>query len=320
MDNVLIELQNKFGENRIRVNESMETHTAFKAQGLAPYYLDVNTTDELIAAAEIARNHGLPFHIIGSGTQLIVAQQGLPGIAVKNNCRKFEIMGVSGRITNQQLGVDKAMVFAESGVIVNQLVRFTIEQGLQGLEYHLGLPGTVGGGLYRNSGLPSKKVFIGDMVYKAKILSSDGTIKDVDHTYFQFGYDNSYLRQSKDIVLSVVYRLEKEDSKVLWQSATEALQYRTETQPKDLCAGYTYRNIGIDNAHVAIPDRNTFASRAIKRVKMSGKKVGNVMFSATQPNYIMNIEHATSENVQELITKVKDSVFEQLGLQLYVEV
>lgn len=318
MDTKLEELKKALGEQRVRAQEPMTLRTAFKAGGPAQYYIDVNTIDELIHAVSTARSLGLQVFIFGTGTSLIVSKNGIPGLVIKNNCRKFELTGVTGRIKNQQLGVDKAHVYAETGVIMNQLVRYTIDQGLCGLEYQLGLPGTVGGALYNNSGLPHKNAFVGNAIYRARILKEDGSIEEVDHTYFQFGYDRSFLHISKDIVLSVTFKLEKEDSSELWKKATEVLTYRTQTQPKDNAGGYTYRTMGIDG-HVPIPDRMTSAAAAIKRVGMAGKKIGPVMLSKIEPNYIMNVNFAKGEDVSELLKIVKDSVFDKLRLQLHIE-
>src|SRR5581483_11557675 len=187
----LQELEKELGQNRVRVNEPMSAHTTFKIGGPAEYYIEASTPDDIVKAVNLTRKLGIPFFIFGGGSNVIVADHGIKGLVIKNNCRRFEIMGMTGKVKDQKVDVDKALVYAESGVIMNQLVRFTIDEGLQGLEYQLGLPGTVGGGIYMNSNFPRKGSYVGDYLFKARLLTKEGEIKEVDNSYFHFGYDKS---------------------------------------------------------------------------------------------------------------------------------
>ncbi len=137
MDTNLKELEKVLGPNKIRRNEPMSAHTTFKIGGPAEYYIDVDTIDDLVLAFNTARKLNIPVFLFGGGSNVIVADHGIKGLVIKNNCRRFEVMRMSGRIKNQKIVSSKALVYAESGVIMNQLVRFTIEQGLSGLEYQL---------------------------------------------------------------------------------------------------------------------------------------------------------------------------------------
>src|SRR5581483_1965547 len=260
MDTKLQELEKVFGPNRIRKNEPMSAHTTFKIGGPAEYYIDVNNGDELISAVNAARKLEMPFFVFGGGSNVIVSDNGIKGLVIKNNARRFELMRMSGKIKNQKIDMSNALVFAESGVIMSQLVRFVIDAGLGGLEYQMGLPGTVGG------------AYVGDCLFKARILSPDGTIKDVDQSYFHFAYDKSILQQTGEILISAVFKLDPTDKTVLWERATEALSYRTETQPKGASAGCTFRNISIVEAmSIPTPERITSAGYLIDKAGLKGK-------------------------------------------------
>src|SRR3989344_443614 len=128
MDTKLIELEKVFG-SRIRLNEPMSAHTTYKIGGVAEYYIDLEKTDDIVKAVQISKQLGLPLFIFGGGSNIVVADHGIKGLVIKNNCRKFDIMTMSGRIKNQKIDVSRALVSAESGVIMNQFVRFTIDQG-----------------------------------------------------------------------------------------------------------------------------------------------------------------------------------------------
>lgn len=319
MDKNLQELRKALGENRLRENEPMNIHTAFKTGGAARYYFEAQTIDELTQAILTALKLEIPYFVLGSGTQLIISEKGIEGIVIKNNSRKFEVAGLSGRVRNQEVGVDNALVYAESGVIFNQLVRYLIDQGWGGLEYQLGLPGTVGGALYKNSGLPCKKAFVGDEVFQARIVKKDGSIQNVEAEYFKFGYDRSTIVDTGDVVLMVVFKLKKEDKTLLWERANEAMSYRTSTQPKKLCKGYVYRTIGIEGGNVPIVDRITAASNVIRKLGMAGKRIGDALLAQDQPNYLLNFDNASDEDLKLLESSVKEKALEELGITLHLD-
>lgn len=320
MDTKLKELEKVFG-SRVRQNEPMSAHTTFKIGGPAEYYIDVDKTDDIVKAVQLAQKLSMSFFIFGGGSNIVVSDNGIKGLVVKNNCRRFEVMQMMGRVKNKKIDVDKALIFAESGVVMNQLVRFTIEQGLGGLEYQLGLPGTVGGGIYMNSNFPRKGAYVGDCVYKAKLLTYDGELKEVDNAYFHFAYDKSILQETGEIVLSVVFKLLPQDKKVLWEKGMEAITYRSGTQPKGASAGCTFRNISIvDAMRVPTPDRITSAGYLIDKAGLKGKRIGDAMISTMHANFILNMGHAKAEDVLSLVGFIKDEVTQKFNVPLHLEV
>lgn len=324
MDNALKELQKVFGQ-RVRFNESMSSHITFKIGGPAQYYLDVEKLEELVNAIVLANKLKISVFIFGGGSNVIVSDGGIKGLVIKNNCRKIELLGVSGKVKRidgeRKVEKNAALVSAESGVIMNQLVRFVIDEGLGGLEYQLGLPGTVGGAMYMNSNFPKKEAYVGDCVYKAKIITRDGEIKEVDNSYFKFAYDKSILQETGEIVLSVVFKLKAVDKKILWERGMEALKYRTETQPKGASAGCTFRNISIvDAMRVPTPNSITSAGFLVDKAGLKGKKIGDAMISDLHANFILNLGNAKAKNVVDLVTLMKDEVYKKFGVQLALEV
>ena len=321
MDTKLQELEETLGKGRVRVDESMSAHTTFKIGGPAEFYIEVSSVDDLVKAVNCARKLSLPVFIFGGGSNVIIADHGIKGLVIKNNCRRFEIASMAGKVKNQKIDVDKALVYAESGVIMNQLVRFVIDAGLGGLEYQLGLPGTVGGGVYMNSNFPRKGVYVGDCLFSAKILANDGNIKEVDNSYFHFVYDKSILQETGEILLSVVFSLEKGDKKVLWERGMEALNYRNSTQPKGASAGCTFRNISIVEAiRVPTPDRITSAGYLIDKAGLKGKRIGDAMISDLHANFILNMGAAKAQDVVGLVNLMKSEVYKKFGVHLALEV
>lgn len=320
MDSTLQKLQELFGENRIKINEPMSMHTTFKIGGPAKYYIEVSDLNDLISVIQFAQKQRIHYFVLGGGSNLIVSDKGINGLVIKNNCRKFEIIGMKGRITKQNLGYDKAFLYAESGVIMNQLVRFAVDSGFAGVEYQLGLPGTVGGGVYMNSNYPKENVRVGEAVYSAKILTKDGQIEEVDSSYFKFSSNKTSIQESKDVILSVVFQLTSENKTTLWERATEALEYRTSTQPKGATAGLTFRNISIvDAMRIPTPNHTTSAQDLLEQAKLKGKRVGNAIVSDVNPNYILNTGDATSQDVHGLIAAINDEMYKKYNTKLELE-
>ncbi len=321
MDKTLSALENALGQNRIKQNEPMSLHTTFKIGGPAEYYLAVDSLTDLVKAVTLGWQLQIPIFVFGGGSNIIIADHGIKGLVVKNNCRKFDIISRLGKVRNQKIDVDKVLLYAESGVIMNQLVRFTIEEGLEGLEWQLGLPGTVGGAVCMNSNFPLKGAYVGDVVYKAKILTKEGEVKEVDNSYFHFAYDKSILQETGEILLSATFQLVPADKKMLWERATEALEHRNNSQPKGLSAGCTFRNFSVvDAMRIPTPDKITSAGFLIDKAGLKGKRIGDAMISDKHANFIMNMGNAKADDVVQLVGLIKSEVMKRFGVQLTMEV
>lgn len=321
MDKKLQELEKALGAGRIRVDEPMSAHTTFKIGGPAQYYIDIDKTEDLIKAVVTAHTLNIPVTVIGGGSNIIVADHGVKGLVIKNNCRRFDVLSMTGRVKNQKIDVNKALVYAESGVIMNQLVRFTIEKGLSGLEYQLGLPGTVGGAVCMNSNWPKEGAYVGDALCKAKLVTLAGETKEVDHAYFKFAYDSSSIQDTHEIIVSVVFELSPQDSKVLWERGTQALTHRTQSQPKGASAGCTFRNISVSQAlAVPTPDKITSAGFLIDKAGLKGKRIGDAMISDKHANFILNMGNAKAQDIVDLTKLIKDEVLKRFNVQLHLEV
>lgn len=319
-DKKLRELEKVLGQSRVRENEPMSLHTTFKIGGPAQFYIEVEKIDDLIKAVKTAQKLKIPLFVLGGGSNILISDQGIKGLVIKNNCRHFEVMQMKGRVKNKKITVDSAFALAQSGVIMNQLVRFTIEQGLSGLEYQLGLPGTVGGAIFMNSNFPKKGTCVGDCVYRVKLLTSDG-VKEVDNSYFHFGYDKSILQETKEIILAVIFKLLPAKKEILWKRGMEALNHRNTTQPKGASAGCIFRNISPSKAlSIPTPNHITSAGYLIDKTGLKGKRVGDAIISNIHANYIVNMGKATAEDVLKLIQLIRDDVFKKFGVNLELEV
>ncbi|GDX61876.1 UDP-N-acetylenolpyruvoylglucosamine reductase [Candidatus Levyibacteriota bacterium] len=319
MDKQYNKLIKEFGETNLKINEPMNEHTSFKIGGSAQYYLTVDKIEDLIKAVVVANDLSIPYLIIGGGTNMIVSDNGIKGLVIKNNCRAFKVIDKKEIIENQEIDESEIFIYTESGAIMNLLVRFAIDQGLSGLEYQLGLPGTIGGGIYMNSNFAGKQVFVGNNVYSATLLTKSGKLKEVNDSYFNFSYDRSILQDTHETILSLVLRFIPEDKNILLERAMGALEYRRLRMPKEISTGFTYRNISINQSPRDMSSNDIkSAINYIEEAGFVGKSIGDVVIHE-HPNFILNIGNAKSKDVVKLFAIVKEKIWNKFGIQLLME-
>lgn len=320
MENKGIHLRNIFGD-KLKENEELGKYTTFKVGGPADYFINATSTDELISAVSEARMLQMPVFVLGGGTNLLIGDKGIRGMVVKNSTDKMKVVGVKGQRTAQS-DTRRVYVQADSGVVMNKLVRFSAEEGLRGLEMHLGLPGTVGGAVYMNSKWTKPQGYVGDVVYQAEILTPGGDRKVVPQKYFQFAYDTSHIQTSGDIVLSVVFALERDTKDHLWAVANESIAYRRQTQPQGVkSAGCTFRNVSRSEIlSRGLPPQATSAGFLVDHAGLKGLTVGDAQISPMHANFIINLGKARASDVIQLIERAKDQVKSQFGITLEEEI
>ncbi len=302
-------------------NVPLAAFTTFKIGGPAEFFYEARSVEELVDAVKKARELGIPVTILGGGTNILIGDKGIRGLVIKNSSGVITIRGMKGKY---QGGETKGSVFveADSGVVFNKLVRFTVEEGLGGLEAHLGLPGTVGGAIFMNSKWTKPVSYVGDTVYQVTILTPQNKVKVMDRSYFRFAYDTSVIQKTGDIVLRVVFSLVPKEKEKLWQVANDSIAYRRESQPQGIKSpGCTFRNISKAQAvAAATPDHTTSAGFLLDHAGLKGKAVGGAQFSTIHANFIINNGHAKASDVIELIEIAKANVKSQFGVELEEEI
>ncbi len=319
--NIFEELKKNVG-NRVKENEPLAMYTTFKIGGPADYFFDAKTTDEFVGAITLGRALRVPVFILGGGTNILVGDRGIRGLVIKNSTGGIRMKGIKGTVTGGKTKRGLVFVEADSGVIFNSFVRFTVEEGLAGLEMHLGLPGSVGGAIFMNSKWTHPQSFVGDTVYQAEVLTSENNRRIVPNTYFHFGYDTSSLQKINDVLLNVIFSLRSETKERLWKIANESIAYRRETQPQGIpSAGCTFRNISQAEALVAgTPNHTTSAGFLIDHAGLKGVRVGDAQISDVHANFIINRGRARARDVVQLIELVRARVKEQFGVALSEEI
>lgn len=320
MESNIEKLKQILGE-KVKENEPLARYTTLKIGGPADLYYEARTGEELTLAVSSARKYGVALFLLGGGSNILISDQGFRGFVVKNSTKHIAIRGAKGMMKRQK---SQRLVYVEvnSGVMINTLVRYTIEEGLQGLEMHLGLPGTVGGALYMNSKWTKPAGYVGDALYQATIVTPKGDITVVPTSYFHFGYDQSSLQQIGDIVTTAVFALNRDDPALLWKIANASIAYRRESQPQGMfSAGCTFRNISRAQAlSIPTPNHTTSAGFFLDHAGLKGVVVGDAQISPVHANFIINRGKATAADVVAVIEHAREKVEQQFGVRLQEEI
>ncbi len=314
------ELKKIFG-SRLKQDVVLAPYTTFKIGGPADLFYEAKSREELVSGVLEARKVGIPFFILGGGSNILIGDRGIRGLVVKNNSREVRVVGVKGKLMGGQRA-GEVYIEADSGVLFNSLVRHTIDEGLAGMEMHLGLPGSVGGAIFMNSKWTHPESYVGDVVYQATILTPDNEMKAVPKSYFRFGYDKSSIQKTGDIVLGVVFGLTPGNKEHLWNVANGSIEHRRKTQPQGVFSpGCTFQNITKAQAlAIPTPGNTTSAGLLIDHAGLKGTGVGDAVISTQHANFIINRGKATASDVVELIERAREKVKKQFGVVLREEI
>jgi len=303
--------------SRALENEPMAKHTNFRIGGPAKWFVEVRSIDEILAVMRIAHDHQLATCVFGGGSNLLVSDQGFDGIVIKIAMRTYEIQGTSIR--------------SDAGVLSSALARATATAGLQGLEWAISLPGTIGGGVRGNAGC-----FGGEMkdhVVSVRVLRN-GEILDIPREQIEFGYRESTFKHSDDIILSVVFELSEGDATELKMELDDMLMKRKASQPRDAgSAGCMFKNYEFASEadvqrlaqNVDIPSemmsrRQISAGWLIDKLGLKGTQIGSAKISEVHGNFVVNTSLATADQIVELVALVKTRARNEFGIQLMEEV
>lgn len=304
-------LLRRFGPQRVQTNYHLREITALKIGGPAQIFFSAKSAEEIVEATILARNHNVPVTLLGSATNVVIADSGLPGLVIRNEAKMIRLAGLKGVIRSRQPTDESVIVEVESGVLTNQLVRYTLDEGLSGLEPFLGQPGTVGGAVCTDAKL--RQAYFRDQIIEAKILTYAGDIR----TELGAKFSNR-----QDIILSIRLRLTKGSKDELWKSANEIVRFRSFNQPRDLLStGSAFKNISLSEAwQIPTPNYTTAVEYLLDRVRLRGYHYGGAKFSDRHTNFIINCQKAKSADVLFLIEEAKRRVKNEFGINLTEEI
>ncbi len=291
--NIDRELGQKLKEG-IRKNEPMSRHTSWQVGGPADYYLCPADLSELVEIVRFSNKYNLPLYVFGNGTNLLVLDGGIRGLVVN--------IGSSFSYVNcEQNGLT-----AGAGTPMTYLARTAAEQGLVGLEFAVGIPGSLGGAVIMNAG--SFGGYIGEKVRAVKLVSPGAELITMERNELSFSYRTSNL-PGKGVIFEIVLDLKPGDSVESMKLMDYFLSERSLRHPDLPSAGSVFRNI---------PDQP--AGKIIEEIGCKGMRIGGAEVSCKHANFIVNTGTATAADILSLIEAVRQKVKDEYNLDLQPEV
>ena len=279
----------------IKQNEIMKNHTSFKIGGECDYFVIPKNSQQLKAVINKAKELNLPVFVLGKGSNLLVSDNGVEGVVIS-------MLGLN------EIEVNGDEITAGAGVSVAALCVAALNNGLSGLEFAYGIPGSVGGGLYMNAGAYGGE--FSDTVIKAEYLSYEGELVTVDAKDMALGYRTSIFKQNGGIILSATFKLKQGESQKIKAAMDDFMDRRKTKQPLEYpSAGSTFKR-----------PTGYFAGALIEENNLKGVSLGGAMVSEKHAGFVINYDNATANDVKGLMAKIQKTVKENNGVELEPEI
>ncbi len=290
-----------FGRS-LRRGVRLRRHSSFRVGGKADYFFAARTPEDLRSCLEFVHAHSYPYYVVGSGTNILFADEGYRGLILKNEVRGIDRKRGAGRIE------------VLAGTDLADLVSFALEEGLAGLEFAAGIPGTVGGAVFGNAGAWGEA--IGQRLIEAALLDGRGREIKARNKDLEFGYRHSLLKKEHRTILRVVLGLRRGDRGRIKAKMEESLAKRKAPcpSPKMAYAGSFFKN-------PVLPDGTKLAAgRLLEMVDAKKLRKGRAAVFPGHANFILNLGGATAADIRGLARTMKARVKKEFGITLEEEV
>lgn len=281
---------------RVREEEYLRHHTTFKIGGPADLFVEPTTMAELSFALRTIHEFDVPVTIIGCGSNILVKDGGIRGAVV------------SVRHMTQIMDCNDNVLCIGSGYMLKDASEFAWENGLTGLEFAIGIPGTLGGAVFMNAG-----AYDGEMshvVTAVRAVDFQGNIKEYDASHLDFGYRHSVFHDNHEVIGEVIMTLKPGDKNVIKARMDELTEKRESKQPLEFAsAGSTFKR-----------PPGYFAGTLIEQTGLKGLSVGDAQVSYKHAGFVINTGSASAKDVLDLIAEVQRRVYDQHGVHLEPEV
>ena len=303
---------------KIKEKISLSDFTTFRLGGPARFFTEVQNKNDLEEALQFAKKEKIDWFILGGGSNLLVSDQGFDGLVIKINNQKAEVQGTK--------------IIAGAGLFLAEAVSLAGRNNLSGLEWAIGIPGTVGGAVFGNAGAFGST--FGENVEKVEILDSTQEKflwQDCSGDECYFAYRTSLFKQKRELIIfSAVISLTLGRTEEISAKIKKIVQSRAGTLPLGSSAGSFFKNPQVANPKVLAEFEKDQGVKSrggkipagwlIDQLDLRGKKIGGAMVSPKHSNFIVNIGNARAEDVIILASLIKQKVRNHFGVQLQEEV
>ena len=276
--------------------EPMKPHTTFKIGGPADVLVTADTLDELRAVIAACREYGIPWMILGKGSNLLVSDEGIEGAVIA--------LGEDFK----SITVDGEYITCGAALSLSKLCSVAAENSLSGLEFAYGIPGSVGGAVYMNAGAYGGET--ADVITEVTYLTPDGEVGTYTASELRFGYRHSIFKENPNIILFSKYKLIPGDRDAIRSGMDDCMDRRRSKQPLEFpSAGSVFKR-----------PEGAFAGTLIEQCGLKGRSVGGAQVSEKHAGFIINAGSATCRDVEELVRLVQDTVKNETGYYLECEI
>ena len=284
------------GEEQFYVNEPMSRHTTFNIGGPADYLLFPSDMEQVAKIFVLLRDFDIPHTVLGNGSNVLVLDKGIRGAVIKFHAP----------MSYKQCDGNK--IVAGAGAYLKHVSQFAAENGLAGLEFACGIPGSLGGAVFMNAGAYGGEMK--NVVTRVKTVAHNGNIITYEKDELDFGYRHSVFQHNGQAICEITMELAPGDREEIQAKMADFTQRRESKQPLEMpSAGSTFKR-----------PQGYFAGTLIDETGLKGLQVGGAQISTKHAGFVVNSGNATAADVLSLIKEVQDRVYAKNGVRLFPEV
>lgn len=284
------------GSSKLLKDGPMSRHTTFKTGGTADIYIEAENEETVKKTVDFCRLNNIDYYITGNGSNLLVSDDGFRGLILSTAALK-DTLEVNGEYLTCSAGYTLAVAANKAA-----------ENGLGGMEFASGIPGSVGGAVFMNAGAYGSE--IENILQSVRLLEADGTIRTADACELELSYRSSNIGALSRVILRADFKLKKGDKALISEKMAELNLKRRTKQPLDYpSAGSTFKR----------PD-GYFAGALIEKAGLKGFSIGGAQVSEKHCGFVINKGNATSSDIYNLIKHIQKTVLINSGVELTPEI
>lgn len=297
ISNAVIEALRGFVQSEnVHVQEPMAGHTTFRVGGPADCLVELENVEQLQKVQRYLKQIEIPYVVLGNGSNVLVSDEGYRGVVLQ-----------IGRAMNRVL-VEGNCIIAQAGALMSQVAKVAMENGLTGMEFMSGIPGTVGGGVVMNAGAYGGEM--SQIVTKVTVVNSEGEILELGNETMEFGYRYSTIKNQPFTVTEVSFELARGEREAIKATMEDLAAKRREKQPLEYpSAGSTFKR-----------PEGFFAGELIMKAELRGFQIGGARVSDKHCGFVINAGNATASDVMNLIREIQVRVKDKFNVDLEPEV
>lgn len=283
-------------EERVKKEEPMRLHTTFRVGGPADLFVSPNSVEEVCKVTALCHEEGVPYYIMGNGSNLLVSDQGYRGVIIQFYKEMNDI------------SVEGTLLRAQAGALLSAVANRALSESLTGFEFAAGIPGTLGGACVMNAGAYGGEMK--DVLKAVTVLTQEGEVLTLSNEELELGYRTSVIARKHYIVLEAEIALSEGKKEEIQAVMDDLKERRITKQPLEYpSAGSTFKR-----------PEGYFAGKLIQDAGLRGFQVGGAQVSEKHCGFVINKDHATAAEIAELIRQVSEKVEAQFGVKLEPEV